>query len=224
VGAYLVVVLKYIKAPQSNEYDQLTYRQLNEQLHALKPQNPHTIHHEEISNPYQTLFEETLAGILTKTPVDEINADLQHLIQNYDAEIQADLLRFYALCEELQAQEWQFVITHGDAPGNTLVQSPHELYLIDWDDILLAPPERDVWLLAHSQEVLAGYTSAVPNFQVRPELFQYYVYRRYFDDMLEYFVEILGDFSASHRTANLADLQRSCFDEWLLPMIRNFSR
>jgi spectinomycin phosphotransferase len=53
------------------------------------------------------------------------------------------------------------VITHGEPhPGNFL-HSSDELLLIDWDTVALAPPERDLWLLAtDSGEAAALYRDA----------------------------------------------------------------
>jgi spectinomycin phosphotransferase len=53
------------------------------------------------------------------------------------------------------------VITHGEPhPGNVL-HSSDELLLIDWDTVALAPPERDLWLLAtDSGEAAALYRDA----------------------------------------------------------------
>lgn len=53
------------------------------------------------------------------------------------------------------------VLTHGEPhPGNTMLTADG-WRLIDWDTALLAPPERDLWLLAADDEsVLAAYAQA----------------------------------------------------------------
>ncbi len=53
------------------------------------------------------------------------------------------------------------VLTHGEPhPGNTML-TPVGWRLIDWDTALLAPPERDLWLLAAADDsVLTAYARA----------------------------------------------------------------
>jgi spectinomycin phosphotransferase len=52
------------------------------------------------------------------------------------------------------------VVTHGEPhPGNVLdVQG--QLFLIDWDTVAMAPPERDLSMLADDAGTLAAYASA----------------------------------------------------------------
>jgi spectinomycin phosphotransferase len=40
------------------------------------------------------------------------------------------------------------VITHGEPhPGNLLMGASGAMFLVDWDTVRLAPPERDLWWL-----------------------------------------------------------------------------
>jgi len=52
------------------------------------------------------------------------------------------LSHFSMLCK---ADNTGFVITHGDSSRNIILGMDKE-YIIDWDEPLLAPPERDAWL------------------------------------------------------------------------------
>lgn len=76
-----------------------------------------------------------------------------------------------------------FVITSGDVGGNVIVQD-QKLTIIDWDYLLLAPPERDLWPYMQDkaqirlvdevfQESGVGYT-------VRRERLTYYCYASFF--------------------------------------------
>jgi spectinomycin phosphotransferase len=52
------------------------------------------------------------------------------------------------------------VITHGEPhPGNVIRAPGGELMLIDWDSVALAPPERDLWMVAtETGDELRRYT------------------------------------------------------------------
>jgi spectinomycin phosphotransferase len=53
------------------------------------------------------------------------------------------------------------VITHGEPHPGNVMRNKDELLLVDWDTVALAPPERDLWLLAtDSGEESALYREA----------------------------------------------------------------
>ncbi|MEV4416040.1 phosphotransferase [Catellatospora sp. NPDC049609] len=66
------------------------------------------------------------------------------------------------------------VLTHGEPhPGNTMLTTAG-WRLIDWDTALLAPPERDLWLLAADDEsILTAYAQATGH-TPRPSLLDLY--------------------------------------------------
>jgi aminoglycoside phosphotransferase (APT) family kinase protein len=66
------------------------------------------------------------------------------------------------------------VVTHGEPhPGNTMLAGGHWLF-IDWDTVLVAPPERDLWSLDRGDgSVLAAYAAAT-GVTPRPWLLELY--------------------------------------------------
>ena len=55
-------------------------------------------------------------------------------------ELEQDVACIQEWGERLRAcRDIEFVITHGDGPGNILKDASGEIYLVDWDDVLLAP-------------------------------------------------------------------------------------
>jgi Phosphotransferase enzyme family len=73
----------------------------------------------------------------------------------------------------LQAGRWpgRAVLTHGEPhPGNTMLTAAGWV-LIDWDTVLLAPPERDLWSLDPGDgSILAAYTGATGTTLLAPLL------------------------------------------------------
>lgn len=59
------------------------------------------------------------------------------------------------------AEPDRFVLTHGEPhPANTIITAAG-VVLIDWDTVLRAPPERDLWTVAGDDaSTLAAYTAA----------------------------------------------------------------
>ncbi|MGP4110313.1 phosphotransferase [Streptomyces sp. 4N509B] len=71
------------------------------------------------------------------------------LARHGTAALHGALARFDALAARVAAEGGAPVLTHGEPhPGNVLRVPGRRPLLIDWDTVALAPPERDLWLLA----------------------------------------------------------------------------
>ena len=95
-------------------------------------------------------------------------APAARLIAAHAAPIRAELDRYDALVAT--ADRSRCVLTHGEPhPGNTM-RSADGWKLIDWETALVAPPERDLWLLGGGH---TGYTAAT-GAEVVPEMLELY--------------------------------------------------
>lgn len=91
------------------------------------------------------------------------------------------------------SQRERFVLTHGEPHPGNLLRTAHGLRLVDWDTALLAPPERDVWLLdARTGGRGAAAYSALTGQPLSPQLLEWYRLRWALVDVA-LFVELLRD-------------------------------
>jgi spectinomycin phosphotransferase len=77
----------------------------------------------------------------------------------------ADLARLLEACDALAsrvaARPDRMVVTHGEPGAHNTMWTPAGVVLVDWDSVLLAAPERDLWDPAwHDRSVLAAYSAA----------------------------------------------------------------
>lgn len=221
-GNALIVLFNYIAARQSEAYDYYSFGELIARVHSMTAKIHIPIPQEKFVYRYADTFPQQLEQIVKGEAGDAISRSLTSLVTKYNDEIHHDYDSFMSLRQELRGGRSRMVITHGDPGGNTLVKSPTDLYLIDWDSILLAPPERDTWFFVHEPEFIRGYRSHYPEYHADPALCRYFTYKRYFEDLVEYFTEIRGDGTEEHRRKNLTGLQNDCFEGWLRPAIRRF--
>lgn len=132
--------------------------------------------------------------------------------------VQRDLALLDATAEALQAAKLPYVLTHGDAPGNVLVNGD-QIALVDWDDVLLAPRERDIWFHRYDAAFMALYRAHAPGYEPDPVVCRYYLYYRYMEDMLGYFDKILSPQTPDCEKAHhYRELVEDC-DEWLAPLM-----
>jgi spectinomycin phosphotransferase/16S rRNA (guanine(1405)-N(7))-methyltransferase len=80
--------------------------------------------------------------------------------------------RLLARYDELAAgaDRRRAVLTHGEPHGGNTLRTAHGWRLIDWDTTLVAPPERDLWVLGGD---LTAYT-AETGIAVLPDLLEMY--------------------------------------------------
>ena len=101
----------------------------------------------------------------------------------------ARLKHFAGLCK---GDATCYVITHGDAGGNLIV-SGDRYFIVDWDEPILAPPERDAWnMLCYEGKEWAGciFHKALRengiSYILRPERLAYFCYYYFFFYLTEY--------------------------------------
>ena len=73
----------------------------------------------------------------------------------------AELLAAYdRLATLVAARPGRMVITHGQPDGANVLRTADGFVLVDWESVLQAPPERDLWGLAEADaSVLAAYSA-----------------------------------------------------------------
>jgi len=220
----LIVLFNYIDAPQSYDYDNAELGKLLAEIHKLSQKVKAETQNETFMFKHADIFEERLASLAQLESIDVAEQSASKLLQrSYD-----DLITLYKIFQNLaltcQKKSWQMVLTHGDAPGNILVKSPDDFYIVDWDDILLAPAERDLWFLIDKDDFLEGYKLGRKDFVVNEVAAQYYLLSRYFNDLVEYWAEIFGESGEAHKASNFNEMKRELFEEdgWLYPQVKKF--
>ena len=117
------------------------------------------------------------------------------------------------------------VLTHGDLHGGNLVRSEEdELYVLDWDDALLAPPERDLAPFVQGdrhiprgafREFLGEYEGVAGPVELDPDVLRFYLYRRNLDDLTVWLVRILRETRTEKENArDVAMIESECLS-WL---------
>lgn len=104
--------------------------------------------------------------------------ELAHFILSKEQEIQAILARTEALGRLLREQNSELVLCHADPnQSNILVNNDGRIVLIDWDDVMLAPRERDLmFFTGKEQEQFLSDYDKTKAFQLNLTAIAYYKY------------------------------------------------
>lgn len=82
------------------------------------------------------------------------------LLSAHAGEVAALLDVYDRLAENVSRERDRMVITHGEPHAANVIVAADGYRLVDWDTVLLAPPERDLCMVGGGQDVLDAYTAA----------------------------------------------------------------
>ncbi|MDR3122034.1 MAG: aminoglycoside phosphotransferase family protein [Clostridiales bacterium] len=129
------------------------------------------------------------------------------------------LRRFADLCQAQGKDQVQdqnkgcaegFFITHGDAGGNFIVSDDRH-FIVDWDNPVLAPPERDAWVMCGHAWARDAFQNALRQngiaYTLRPERLAYYCYHYFFF----YLTSFLDGFTRGGAVQEIEEF----FDGWI---------
>ncbi len=226
VDGHVVALFEWIDEDADADYPFDEYAALIGQIHALFLRVRVVPPIENFRPLIVPIYEKAWATIFDGLRTHPAEIELVEIMGRVRAELEADWVSFHKLMRELQGPRVPLVITHGDAPGNVLMDKAGGLHLIDWDDVLAAPPERDTWFHLVEPEraarFLAAYRQHNPKYEPDERLIRYYLLLRYFEDLEGLYAKVM-DATASDESRFywLAWIERDCFT-WLRPPVRRF--
>ncbi|MCH9613376.1 MAG: Stress response kinase A [Chlamydiia bacterium] len=170
------------------------------QIHSLElPQSLYKrLRRETFSAKWRESVRSMKAHINADSPTDALSRSLQTFMQQKLPEIHRLVDRSEALAEGLKNAPLELVLCHSDIHGGNVLISHADLYIVDWDEPILAPKERDLMFIG-------GGVANVWNDPAEEELFYkgygnvdmnltalaYYRHERIVEDIAIYCQEIL---------------------------------
>ncbi len=130
---------------------------------------------------------------------DEIALKLLTFMKEHRGTIQRLVNRAEQLGQKIQKQSPEFVLCHSDIHGgNVLIANDGTVYIVDWDQPIIAPKERDlmfigggianVWNNPHEEEFFyKGYGKT----EINREILAYYRHERIVEDIAFYAQQLL---------------------------------
>ena len=111
------------------------------------------------------------------------SAAVLSVLEQYGSRFRERADRLALFAEKCKSDTSHFYITHGDAGGNIIVND-NKYYLVDWDDVRLAPPERDAWFCLYWEWAMTAFNGALKanriDYILRSERLAYYCYDMFF--------------------------------------------
>jgi spectinomycin phosphotransferase len=159
------------------------------------------IQRETYSPKWREITRQFLKQIQYEGFSEPVAAELTAFLKDKQDAIQDLLSRTENLALKLQAGSPPFTVCHADAhAGNLLIEERSGmLYLVDWDNPILAPRERDLMFIGGGQ----GFQGCTPKeeeilfyrgygqTEINPFALAYYRYERIIEDIAAYCQELL---------------------------------
>ncbi|WP_262337392.1 phosphotransferase enzyme family protein [Legionella genomosp. 1] len=157
------------------------------------------IRKELFSSKWREIVRSLYAHIEAKPTGDKVALDLMAFMKKNILTIRRLVDRAEQLAQILQNESPQFVLCHSDIHGgNVFMNNDNTIYIVDWDDPIMAPKERDlmfigggvanVWNKSHEEALFyKGYGKT----EVNRTILAYYRHERIVEDIAEYGQELL---------------------------------
>lgn len=120
---------------------------------------------------------------------DPLLKDFSHFLCLWQKELENLLRVTRKLARHLRSHKLDYVLCHGDIhEDNVLVSREGQLFIIDWDNMILAPRERDLMFFYGTGLVdyLEGYRRHEVNYQIHQTLVDYYVLEWALQEIVDY--------------------------------------
>jgi len=159
---------------------------------------PFSIPREDFNHPFEAPIRQALQTVAAPgrlaNPVQE---RLRDLLLAQRANVLATLAAMRQTTEEVRRLDLDWVLTHGDPNwSNILVTPAGEFRLLDWEDVALGPPERDLVFFSDRRTerfelFLRQYLAIGGPTRLHPAVFAFYAYRWTLQEIADYTTAIL---------------------------------
>jgi spectinomycin phosphotransferase len=163
------------------------------QIHEIDvpPSIQRRIRREDYSPKWREAVRSLYADIESKPSTDEISLKFIAFMKDHAAVIHRLVNRAEQLGKQIQDQSPDFVLCHSDIHGgNVLIDGNDVIYMVDWDDPIMAPKERDlmfigggvanVWNRSHEEEL---FYKAYGKTEINMTILAYYRHERIVEDI-----------------------------------------
>lgn len=201
-----LIVYPFIEGHNGFNYDLtakqwITLGKTIKQIHEINvPQSVQAMIPRETYSPqWRNAVRALYTHIESEPSGDEIALKLIKFMKKNSEAIHQLVDRAEQLSQKIQKQSPKFVLCHSDIHGgNVLIDKNDSIYIVDWDEAIMAPKERDlmfigggvanVWNKPHEEELFyQGYGKT----EIDRTILAYYRHERIVEDIAHYGQQLL---------------------------------
>jgi len=145
------------------------------ELHRLTGRAGAVARRETFAVPSRAALEVAMASVSRPWTGGPYAEPARELLDRHVDDVRRRLADYDRLVAAAVRDQSGWTITHGEPKSSNVLRTGSGLRLIDWDTALIAPPERDLWMLVASpNDAAAVRYTAVTGQAVSPDLLRLY--------------------------------------------------
>lgn len=210
VGENILIIQKFIEGVSTTKYNSEKLAIVLKNLHELQISKSVRTILEDYDVSYEIKYEDSIQSIIHKYEVLKFLENSLIDLENYYTEIKT-------LSTTLNEKSFNNVYTHGDSHNN-IISNNDQIFLVDWDSVMLAPRERDLFLYLNNKKFMDAY--GLQESELNPELIRFYRLERLFND-INGFVEKITETDDQKIQEKYAKMLYHSTYGWLFPLLEN---
>ena len=151
-----------------------------------------SLRHEDYAPRWRDAARAIDARLRAPAPETTTAHELAALWSERGEEIRSMIDRAEVLSATMRSRNTRLVVCHADLhAGNVLVRPDDRIGVVDWDDVMLAPPERDLMFIGggvggvwNEADEVAWFFEGYGEVEVAPTALAYYRYERIVTDLV----------------------------------------
>jgi len=207
LDGFKIIVYPFIHAPNgfTQNLTEKQWKQLGKALKAIHQTTvPISIQQQLRKENYSTKWRDIVRSFYSKIEPDEVDdkitEDFKYFFKQHIDIIHQLVDSAEMLSKTIQPNLDQYVLCHSDIhAGNVLLTSDESIYIIDWDEPMLAPKERDLMFMGggvgnvwnNPQEIHYFY-EGYGKTNIDKTILSYYRYERIIEDIAVYGQDLLA--------------------------------
>jgi spectinomycin phosphotransferase len=211
LGEFAIILYPFVDGRNGREVklsaaQWATFGAALKKLHTLTapPAIRATLRQEAYAPRWREMVKMFLERVQSDAYDDPVALELAAFLRNRRAGILNLVQRAEQLAESLARESLELVLCHADIhASNVLVDGRDALYIVDWDDPMLAPKERDLMFIGGAQGFVGynaqveealfyqGYGRGYGRAALNPRALAYYRYERIIEDIALYCEQLL---------------------------------
>jgi len=198
-GEYKMILYPFIEGKDGFEVDLMDHHRQSlgaalSRIHSVQvpPELKRLVKKETFSSGWREDMKSYQVRIEKDIFSDPTAVKLATFIRSKQNEITHLIDRSEQLASDLQSKAWELALCHSDIHGgNILISNTGELYIVDWDDPILAPKERDLMFIGggiddlwKSEQEQAMFYQGYGKTEIDLKALAYYRYERIVEDLV----------------------------------------
>lgn len=211
----LYVLFNYIEGTATMDFHVEDYLDLLTDIYLKTPKlNYLEIPKETFSTEAAKVYEKYFDYFYNYNGEGTIELLAKEMLLSRKKELDAHLETYLQTAKLCQSIDSEYYLTHSDGSGNVMVNGS-ELYIVDWDGLMLAPLERDMWFYVDDEGKLNIFKEMMSKkgtaYNFNKEYFKYYVYNRFFEDLEGYLAGIAESNDESVKKWMYEETHMTCY-------------